>query len=217
MGVPISFLDKYCPEQFEIVAFRKGNDGKDLVFTREREREFNRTFESLFDSGVGPDYGCEADDLQRRKEQVCSRGDTTEDMRFFAEYICSHPDLIKLALADRQTDRQYLCSSGTPRTCRTVLSTTVRSTGTRRMSECSSDGAEPVLQGEQFPALRDKERGGQDTRQADVCTYYDSPEAEPVNRFLPLSITSRAAGTMNGLINGKETYRRILIRRKAEV
>ena len=38
MGVPISFLDKYCPEQFEIVSFRKGEDGKDLVFTRERER-----------------------------------------------------------------------------------------------------------------------------------------------------------------------------------
>ena len=39
MGVPITFMDKYNPEQFEIVAFRKGNDGKDLVFTRERERE----------------------------------------------------------------------------------------------------------------------------------------------------------------------------------
>lgn len=36
MGVPITFLDKYNPEQFEIVAFRKGDDGKDLVFTRER-------------------------------------------------------------------------------------------------------------------------------------------------------------------------------------
>lgn len=30
MGVPISFLGKYCPEQFEIIKFRKGNDGKDL-------------------------------------------------------------------------------------------------------------------------------------------------------------------------------------------
>ena len=30
MGVPISFLDKYNPEQFEIVKFRKGNDDKDL-------------------------------------------------------------------------------------------------------------------------------------------------------------------------------------------
>ena len=39
MGVPITFLDKYCPSQFEIVSFRKGEDGKDLVFTRERERE----------------------------------------------------------------------------------------------------------------------------------------------------------------------------------
>lgn len=39
MGVPITFMDKYNPEQFEIVSFRKGEDGKDLVFTRERERE----------------------------------------------------------------------------------------------------------------------------------------------------------------------------------
>lgn len=30
MGVPISFLRKYCPEQFEIVRFRKGIDDKDL-------------------------------------------------------------------------------------------------------------------------------------------------------------------------------------------
>lgn len=37
MGVPITFLDKYNPEQFDIVSFRKGEDGKDLVFTRERE------------------------------------------------------------------------------------------------------------------------------------------------------------------------------------
>ena len=33
MGVPISFLDKYCPEQFDIVKFRKGNDGKDLTYS----------------------------------------------------------------------------------------------------------------------------------------------------------------------------------------
>ena len=48
MGVPITFLDKYNPDQFEIVAFRKGNDGKDLVYSFpncsqnsnvERERE----------------------------------------------------------------------------------------------------------------------------------------------------------------------------------
>jgi len=30
MGVPISFLDKYNPDQFEIVKFRHGNDDKDL-------------------------------------------------------------------------------------------------------------------------------------------------------------------------------------------
>lgn len=31
MGVPITFLDKYNPEQFEIIKFRKGDDDKDLV------------------------------------------------------------------------------------------------------------------------------------------------------------------------------------------
>ena len=31
VGVPITFLDKYDPEQFEIVKFRKGNDEKDLM------------------------------------------------------------------------------------------------------------------------------------------------------------------------------------------
>ena len=30
MGVPVTFLEKYNPAQFEIVGFRKGNDGRDL-------------------------------------------------------------------------------------------------------------------------------------------------------------------------------------------
>ncbi len=31
IGVPITFLDKYNPEQFEIIKFRKGDDNKDLL------------------------------------------------------------------------------------------------------------------------------------------------------------------------------------------
>ena len=37
LGVPITFLDQFNPGQFSIVAFRKGTDGKDLVYTVERE------------------------------------------------------------------------------------------------------------------------------------------------------------------------------------
>ena len=37
MGVPITFMNKHNPEQFELVSFRKGNDGKDLVFTKDGE------------------------------------------------------------------------------------------------------------------------------------------------------------------------------------
>lgn len=112
MGVPITFMDFYCPEQFEIVAFRKGEDGKDLVFTREREREFNRTFVSLYDVDSG-------DDKKRRRQNQ------------WETYLCENNNQTKI---------------------------------------------------------------------------------EPIDYFYPLSIKSRAAGTMNGLINGKETYRRILIK-----
>lgn len=46
MGVPITFLGKYNPNQFEIVEFRKGNDGKDLVYS-ERERVIQPYFRIL--------------------------------------------------------------------------------------------------------------------------------------------------------------------------
>lgn len=53
MGVPITFLDKYTPKQFDIVKFRKGDDERDLVYTKrdlavkdkdtERERGYNHS------------------------------------------------------------------------------------------------------------------------------------------------------------------------------
>lgn len=33
IGVPITYLDKHNPEEFEIVKFRKGNDEKDLTYS----------------------------------------------------------------------------------------------------------------------------------------------------------------------------------------
>ena len=48
IGVPITFLYKYNPNQFEIVSFRKGDNGEDLIFSKKKENEFNRTFESLY-------------------------------------------------------------------------------------------------------------------------------------------------------------------------
>lgn len=37
-GVPISFMDKYNPEQFEIIGFRKGLDNKDLTIIKDNEK-----------------------------------------------------------------------------------------------------------------------------------------------------------------------------------
>lgn len=39
MGVPITFLTRFNPNEFDIVSFRKGEDGKDLVFTSKEERK----------------------------------------------------------------------------------------------------------------------------------------------------------------------------------
>ena len=44
--------------------------------------------------------------------------------------------------------------------------------------------------------------------------YCNGVMGVPIDYCYPLSIKSCAAGTMNDLIDGKETYRRILIRKK---
>lgn len=109
MGVPITFIYKYCPDQFEIVAFRKDDKGNDLVFTTEREHEFARTFGRLFDGITWSDYRSKMDDVLRRKEQICQDSNSTEDMKFFAEYICRHLDLAEQALKQRESSG-YLSS-----------------------------------------------------------------------------------------------------------
>ena len=47
MGVPITFLDKFNPEQFEIMRFRKGNDEKDLSYTARDGRKVQPYFRIL--------------------------------------------------------------------------------------------------------------------------------------------------------------------------
>lgn len=42
IGVPLTYLDKFNPEQFELVRFRKGNDGKDLRIKRTGRQTFTR-------------------------------------------------------------------------------------------------------------------------------------------------------------------------------
>jgi transposase len=70
IGVPITFLKHYCPTQFSIEKFRKGDDEKDLTYTkaadgREREREFNHISE--YSSGESGDL--ESSGLSQRWQQ----------------------------------------------------------------------------------------------------------------------------------------------------
>lgn len=52
MGVPITYLDKHNPEQFEIIKFRKGNDEKDLTYTVSNATISNGTVLSVSRSSV---------------------------------------------------------------------------------------------------------------------------------------------------------------------
>lgn len=47
MGVPITFLNKYNPDQFEIVQFRKGDDGSDLRYYNEDLKKIEPYFRIL--------------------------------------------------------------------------------------------------------------------------------------------------------------------------
>ena len=45
MGVPISFLEKMNDKQFQLVGFRKGDDGKDVTYRhtyRQTDRQTDR-------------------------------------------------------------------------------------------------------------------------------------------------------------------------------
>lgn len=86
IGVPISFLYYLDPSVWDIVAFRKGNDGTDLVFTR--EREFNRTFVSLFNEHS-------RDDKERRRKNQWENYLRSHNNSSEATPIdCFHPLLI---------------------------------------------------------------------------------------------------------------------------
>ena len=54
MGVPITFLDKHNPEQFELVKFRKGDDGKDLTYTQTTSDNFDRQTDRQTDRRITP-------------------------------------------------------------------------------------------------------------------------------------------------------------------
>ena len=75
MGVPITFLDKYNPEQFEIIKFRKGDDDRDLsiggkcpyfrILIRRKQQSVEMKEYSMERHDLGmvaeekPPYGCD--------------------------------------------------------------------------------------------------------------------------------------------------------------
>lgn len=98
MGVPISFLDKYNPEQFEIVAFRKGNDGKDLVYSfNDCSQSVNVERERGGRCGRTSAYSSDADHrIVRRRDSSSSKWQETISENYYP-YSTAIPGLIKNA------------------------------------------------------------------------------------------------------------------------
>lgn len=111
MGVPITFLSQYNPDQFEIVAFRKGNDGRDEVYSFpdcsqfvhvERERQYGipqRMESGLMSRGSASMLECSSDGnrhITRRRDST-----NTEKQEVISTYNNSYataiPGLIKNA------------------------------------------------------------------------------------------------------------------------
>ena len=224
MGVPITFLYKYCPEQFEIVAFRKDDNGSDLVFTTEREHEFARTFGQLFDGITWSDYRSKMDDVLRRKEQICQDSNSTEDMKFFAEYICRHFDLAELALKQRESSG-YLSADSHQSTERS--GERLHSSGSQDI--CENAGSPCKLLTEQTELKREsscrvilsvqdantwcneQSEGYSSKREVSVCK---SSYSEKIVSIFFKASTNLLGVIKNteGQIDGKITYARILIR-----
>lgn len=77
MGVPITFLSQYNPNQFEIVAFRKDSNGRSYVHTFKDCSQFVHV-ERERRSGGNPTSGSErGKSLCRRKTQVCTASYST--------------------------------------------------------------------------------------------------------------------------------------------
>lgn len=105
MGVPITFLSQYNPEQFEIVAFRKGNDGKDLVYSFtdssqnvqvERERERGERAGGARCSRTSAYSSEESRHISRRRDTSCIEREEVIQTDNYS-YATSIPGMIKNA------------------------------------------------------------------------------------------------------------------------
>lgn len=88
MGVPVTFLTRWNPKQFDVVVFRRGVDGEVSAFSRDRERAFNRAFRAVV-------------------EGAWAAGGMTADERGFADVVRARPDLVEAALAAREPVEVY--------------------------------------------------------------------------------------------------------------
>lgn len=110
MGVPITFLSQYNPEQFEIVAFRKDADGKDIIHTFEDcsqtvnvEREScgtpQPTGRELMSTGIASMHDCSSGE-SRYFTRRCNPSDTERQeviQTHYNSYATAVPGLIKNA------------------------------------------------------------------------------------------------------------------------
>ena len=81
MGVPITFLHKYNPQQFEIIKFRKGNDDKDLSIGGKCPY-FRILIRNLQPYSKTQSTVCQRKNIENKRLQAFSKRDTIQPSLF---------------------------------------------------------------------------------------------------------------------------------------
>lgn len=97
MGVPITFLDKWVPESgIEIVKFRKGNDDKDLAFTRERERESTTVLQNTHSLSSG-----RTEELTKTRMDIMAEAHSSTEKKHSRDYSSNAFEILGIANSAR--------------------------------------------------------------------------------------------------------------------
>ena len=99
MGVPITFLDKYTPKQFDIIKFRKGDDNRDLEYTKNGGNLERENLQSK-NSAVLPNTRSSSSELLTRQDSLGTLNVIQKSMeeKFTTDYSSNEFEIVDLGI-----------------------------------------------------------------------------------------------------------------------
>lgn len=99
MGVPITFLDKYTPKQFDIIKFRKGDDNRDLEYTKNGGNLERESLQSK-NPAVLPNTRSSSSELLTRQDSLGTLNVIQKSMeeKFTTDYSSNEFEIVDLGI-----------------------------------------------------------------------------------------------------------------------